>query len=75
MDKAKAAEWLQKAAEQECAQAQYNLGICYFKGDGVSMDEAKAVEWWQKAAEQGNAEVIETLESILKLQDVLDYYN
>ncbi len=46
MDKAKAAEWLQKAAEQECAQAQYNLGICYFKGDGVSMDEAKAVEWW-----------------------------
>ena len=44
------------AAEQECPEAQYKLGRCYFFGVGVERDENKAVEWYFKAAEQGNAE-------------------
>lgn len=47
-------KWTQKAAEQGHEQAQYNLAIAYFNGEGVTKSEEKAVEWFRKAAEQGN---------------------
>ena len=46
---------LRKSAEQGDAKAQYQLGLCYAKGEGVKADAEKAVYWYQKAAEQGNA--------------------
>ena len=54
-DYAKAAEWFSKAAEQENAQAQFELGVLYEKGQGVPQDCAKAAEWYGKAAAQGHA--------------------
>ena len=48
-------EKYKKAAEQGDADAQYNLGICYDKGDGVAQSYAEAVKWYKKAAEQGYA--------------------
>lgn len=51
-----AAKWFKKAAEQGYAGAQYNLGIMYAKGEGVSQSEAEAVKWFERAAEQGVAE-------------------
>ena len=45
----------QKAAEQGNAEAQFNLGLCYKRGEGVTKDYAKAVFWYHKAAEQGYA--------------------
>ena len=45
-----------KAAEQGHADAQYDLGCCYYNGEGVPRDMAKAVEWFRKAAEQGYAD-------------------
>ena len=50
-----ALKWIQKAAEQGDATAQYQLGLCYDNGKGVKADAEKAVYWWKKAAEQGNA--------------------
>ena len=47
---------LSRAAEQGCAEAQFNLGRCYFYGKGVGLDYAKAAELYRKAAEQGYAE-------------------
>jgi len=47
---------LTQLAEQGHAKAQFNLGCCYAKGDGVRQDKAEAVRWNRKAAEQGNAE-------------------
>ncbi len=47
-------EW-RPLAEQGGAYAQYNLGIMYDNGKGVSQDYAKALQWYRKAAEQGNA--------------------
>jgi len=47
-------EW-QPLAEQGDAQAQYYLGVLYFKGEGVPQDYAQAREWWLKAAAQGHA--------------------
>ena len=36
------------------ADAQYNLGECFFKGRGVAKDRDVAVEWFQLAAQQGH---------------------
>lgn len=33
--------------------AQYYLGVCYYKGEGVKQDISTAVYWWTKSAEQG----------------------
>ena len=43
-------------AEQGVAEAQFNLGLMYYNGQGVRQDYAEAVRWYRKAAEQGVAE-------------------
>ena len=40
-------------AEQGIANAQNDLGVCYYNGEGVEKDLAKSVEWYTKAAEKG----------------------
>lgn len=47
---------LLKLVEQGDAKAQYELGVCYYTGDGVKKDYTRAVRWFTKSAEQGNAE-------------------
>ena len=44
----------QEQAKDGDATAQYNLGICYYNGDGVVVDKAEAVKWLRKAAEKGH---------------------
>ena len=51
-DDEEAIKWYRKAAEQGFAEAQYNLGVCYGTGEGVTMDEVEAVNWYRKAADQ-----------------------
>ena len=48
-------EW-RPLAEQGVAEAQFNLGLMYYDGEGVPQDYAEAVKWYRKAAEQGVAE-------------------
>jgi len=48
-------ECFQKAAKQGYAPAQFNLGFCYEKGQGVPRNFTKAIEYYQKAAEQNYA--------------------
>ena len=48
-------ETLKTKADQGEAEAQYDLGGCYFYGEGVPEDKAEAVNWYRKAAEQGHA--------------------
>ena len=45
-----------KAAEEGNAQAQYDLGVCYYWGRGAEQDLAKAAEYFRKAAEQDLSE-------------------
>ena len=54
-DDIQAAYWWRKAAEQGFAEAQFNLGNRYAKGEGVPEDDVQAAYWWRKAAEQGVA--------------------
>lgn len=48
--------WYLKAAEAGYPYAQYNLGLMYFNGDGVTKDWQKGAAWVYKAAEQGLVE-------------------
>lgn len=50
-----AARVFRTLAEQGNSNAQYNLGLMYSEGQGVSKDEQQAVLWWRKSADQGNA--------------------
>ena len=46
---------LKPAAEKGHKKAQYRLGLCYDKGNGVAENDKTAVYWYQKAAAQGHA--------------------
>ncbi|KAJ3124773.1 Serine/threonine-protein kinase edr1 [Nowakowskiella sp. JEL0407] len=49
----KALTWKRKAAYDGELLAQYQLGVYYRNGYGVTKDEAEAVKWCTKAADQG----------------------
>jgi TPR repeat protein len=48
-------EWYRKAAEQNHFLAQFNLGIMYAHGQGVTRDAVQSRMWLGKAAQQGDA--------------------
>jgi hypothetical protein len=45
---------LRRQAEQGNAETQYNLGMLYYEGHGVTQDYVAARHWWEQAAAQGN---------------------
>jgi len=53
------------AAEQGDADAQYNLGWMYVKGEGVPQNYKTAVKWYTLAAEQGLASAQSQVEKLL----------
>ena len=44
----------QSLAQQGDAEAQFNLGVMYSNGQGVTQDYRQAAAWYQKAANQGD---------------------
>ncbi|MDE2958102.1 MAG: tetratricopeptide repeat protein [Bacteroidota bacterium] len=54
-DQQEAAKWVRLAAEQGIAWAQYNLGVMYANGRGVSRDEREAWVWFRRSADQGHS--------------------
>ena len=44
------------SAEQGPAEAQFNLGRCYAKGEGVEKNREKRFHRYEQAAQQGDAE-------------------
>ncbi len=54
-DDAKAAEWMEKAANQKVIDAQVVMGAMYDRGLGVTADRGTATHWYEKAAAQGHA--------------------
>ena len=50
-------KWYQKAADQGDIDARYNLGLCYYKGQGVEQDYTEAVKWIRKAADSGDENI------------------
>ena len=62
-----AAEWYQKAAEQDHASAQFSLGMMYYRGRGVAQNYEQAKHWMDKAAKTGNNDASEILKDINKV--------
>ena len=52
---AEAVKWLRKAAKKNCAEACYQLGICYENGEGVNRDLNEAEGWFRKALEDAGS--------------------
>lgn len=48
-------EW-QDLAEQGDANAQYQLGVLYYRGEGVPQDFDEAATWFKAAADSGDAD-------------------
>ena len=46
----------QQKVEQGDIESQFDLGLMYFYGRGVTQDYSKAIEWYSKAAGQGDAD-------------------
>jgi len=53
-NRAEAAAWFSRAAEQGHTQAQSVLGWMYMTGSGVRRDDAQALRWLRDAAEKNN---------------------
>jgi len=51
-DTSKAIFWFQKAAEQDCAEAERQLALIYSGGFGVPQDTQESQKWWKLAATQ-----------------------
>ena len=49
-------DWAKPEAEKGNAHAQFNIGRCFWWGEGVAEDKTTAVKWCLTAAEHGNAE-------------------
>ncbi len=46
--------WFIKAAESGNAKAQFNLGLLFARGQGITPNDDKALQWWQLAEKNGN---------------------
>jgi len=66
-DKVYAAEWYERAAEQNDARAQYNLSILLSAGDGVAQDIPRAIHWCERAVAQGHPKASLHLRSLQSL--------
>jgi len=53
-DYVEAIRWWRMAAEQGYAKAQFNLGVMYEKGRGLTENYVEAVRRYRAAAEQGD---------------------
>ena len=52
-DYAEAVKWYKLAADQGHTPAQYNLGHCYYYGEGVQSNRSEAIRYLQLAEAQG----------------------
>jgi len=61
---------LQSAAENNISNAQYNLALMYYQGDGVAQDIKKSAEWLERAAKNGHERAITNIGRIyMQLMD------
>ena len=63
-DYAAAAEWFRQAAEYGIRDSQFNLGILYARGLGISRDLQKSYVWFSAAADQGDEDAAKKRDEI-----------
>ena len=62
----KAVSLFKKACNAGAAGGCNNLGVSYYKGQGVSLNRIKAYQYWMKAAKQGSAEAQHNLDVLCR---------
>ena len=62
-------KWYRKAADQNLAEAQYNLGYCYANGQGVAKDYVEAYKWVNLAAASKDEH---TAKNVVKMRNWLE---
>lgn len=55
-DNDEAFKWLKKAAEQKNIEAQCELGLMYYHGNGIPQNAEKAIKLWLEAIDKANAD-------------------
>ncbi|WP_372366054.1 bifunctional trypsin-like peptidase domain-containing/SEL1-like repeat protein [Candidatus Uabimicrobium sp. HlEnr_7] len=50
--------WYRNLIRNDNAQAMYNLGCCFYYGEGVEQDYEVALQWWRKAMACNNSSAI-----------------
>lgn len=65
-------EELIKKAEEGDVEAQFQLGLAYYNGDGINKNYRKAYHWFQKAIEQGNGDAQNYLGNLIKIHVLID---
>lgn len=54
-DAKKSLAWFRAAADQNLAEAQFDVGLAYEEGNGVGKNQGEANRWYTLAADQGNS--------------------
>jgi TPR repeat protein len=62
---------MEPLAEQGYANAQYNLGLMYSKGQGVPQDYVRAHMWFNLSASRWPATEAERRDKAVKLRDII----
>lgn len=65
-DPVEAVKWFQQAAEQDNAEAAYELGLAYLDGNGATRNLKMAKQWLERAAGQGLLRARVTLRDIAR---------
>lgn len=65
-------EELIKKAEEGDVEAQFQLGLAYYNGDGINKNYRKAYYWFQKAIEQGNGDAQNYIGNLMKIHVLID---
>lgn len=55
-DLAQARQWYEKGAELGVSDAEFNLGLVYEEGRGVTADPVQSLAWYRRAAEHGDVD-------------------
>ncbi len=68
-DYASAIPWFRQAADRGLRDSQYNLGVLYARGMGVSQNLAESYRWFSLAANQGDTDAAKKRDDVAKRLD------
>ncbi|MGB6853187.1 MAG: sel1 repeat family protein, partial [Thermoanaerobaculia bacterium] len=70
-DLEKAAEWYRKAAEAGDRIGAFNLGLMYFRGEGLEQDiMGEGRRWMELAATEGDAVAVAMRDALIQLAEM-----
>ena len=65
-DYKEAVKWFKKSAAQGYAEAEFFLGLCYERGQGVAQDKKEALSWYWKAQTHGLPDAAKRIAELTK---------